>query len=218
MALRNHHVSSSPCCLEKILTHPALHESSGSTAAEGRRMGMEEAARPMAFHSSSCTPTQPPTRAFGCLLLCISVCGHRLSSFSVEFSTVIYLDKLASFTLHLYFSEHLPRLRVHCMDFPNHTIGSWQLHMTSEILYTYIWSSEEAIKPYGPLPYSRKHSTSLVAWFIITPRHLAKLTLQLFERSKPAERGRTCTGSCGSADPERLHSAAASWRGEGHTG
>lgn len=76
------------------------------------------------------------------------------------------------------------------MDVSNHTIGSWQLHMTSEILYTYIWRTEEVIKPYGPLPYSRKHNTNLLTWFIITLCHLAKPTLQLFERKKPAEKER----------------------------
>lgn len=73
------------------------------------------------------------------------------------------------------------------MDVSNHTIGSWQLHMTSEILYTYIWCTEEVIKPYGPLLYSRKHNTNLLTWFIITLCHLAKPTLQPSEGAKPAE-------------------------------
>lgn len=100
------------------------------------------------------------------------------------------MDKVTSSIFHLYFIAHLQHLRVHCMDVSNHTIGSWQLHMTSEILYTYIWRTEEVIKPYGPLPYSRKHSTNLLTWFIITLCHLAKPTLQLFGRKKPAEEGR----------------------------
>lgn len=65
--------------------------------------------------------------------------------------------------------------------------------MTSEILYTYIWRKEEVIKPYGPLPYSRKHSTNLLTWFIITLCNLAKPTLQLFERKNPAEKQRERT-------------------------
>lgn len=120
------------------------------------------------------------------------------------------MDKLTSSILHLYFTAHLQHLRVHCMNVSNHTIGSWQLHMTSEILYTYIWRTEEVIKPYGPLPYSRKHSTNLLTWFIITLCHLAKPTLQLFERKKLAKRReRTCTGSCGSGNPEWFYMPAA---------
>lgn len=65
--------------------------------------------------------------------------------------------------------------------------------MTSEILYTYIWRKEEVIKPHGPLPYSRKHSTNLLTWFIITLCNLAKPTLQLFERKNPAEKERERT-------------------------
>ena len=134
-----------------------------------------------------CPPLKKAFWSFPSSLFCWAL---DLSIDFSNFNTVFELDKLTSSILHLYFIAHLQHLRVNCMDVSNHTIRSWQLHMTSEILYTYIWRTEEVIKPYGPLPYSRKHSTNLLTWFIITLCHLAKPTLQLFERNKPSEKER----------------------------